>query len=462
MSSSSASARSDGPGRFRFLRPRSVSGSVQLVQQLPRLAAAVAQRAEGELGDVVRRPAAGAGAPVRNGTEADGGGRADHGGGSRAAEPGPVLRGRRASRAPTSRARRRPSPPASRANHSPGRTRTHRTRRTVASSSSQKRSRQRLLGRRSAASSPANQAPWDMNAVTKFEQIGGQGVSLVHFFVAVRQLLALALLLLRVPDRGDGKHPRARRDPVLQLGLQSTPSSLDEPNFQLADVIDGTYDSYIREFAEAAAAWGHPFFLRFDWEMNGCWFPWSEGVNGNQPGEYVAAWRHVHDIFTSVGATNATWVWCPNIDPGGDAPPRPGSTRATPTSTGPASTATTGAPTRPSPDRWRSFDELFSRPTSAITDTIAPSQAADDRRDRLDRVRRLEGGLDPRTRWRKSDQLPEDPRPALVRTVRRRHGLADREPRASATSAFAAGIQTPAYATSPTPTCPAAHRTTST
>ncbi len=26
-------------------------------------------------------------------------------------------------------------------------------------------------------------------------------------------------------------------------------------------------------------------------------------------------WRHVHDIFTRVGATNATWVWCPNIDP---------------------------------------------------------------------------------------------------------------------------------------------------
>jgi beta-mannanase len=22
----------------------------------------------------------------------------------------------------------------------------------------------------------------------------------------------------------------------------------------------------------------------------------------------------VHDIFTSVGATNATWVWCPNVD----------------------------------------------------------------------------------------------------------------------------------------------------
>ena len=54
--------------------------------------------------------------------------------------------------------------------------------------------------------------------------------------------------------------------------------------------------------------------LRFNWEMNGFWFPWSEGVNGNTPGQFVAAWRHVHDIFTSVGATNVTWVWCPNVD----------------------------------------------------------------------------------------------------------------------------------------------------
>ena len=50
--------------------------------------------------------------------------------------------------------------------------------------------------------------------------------------------------------------------------------------------------------------------------MNGNWFAWMEGVNGNQPGEYVAAWRHVHDIFTAVGATNVSWVWCPNVDPG--------------------------------------------------------------------------------------------------------------------------------------------------
>ena len=46
--------------------------------------------------------------------------------------------------------------------------------------------------------------------------------------------------------------------------------------------------------------------------MNGYWYPWSEQRNGNQPGDYVKAWRHVVDIFRSVGATNATWVWCVN------------------------------------------------------------------------------------------------------------------------------------------------------
>ena len=105
--------------------------------------------------------------------------------------------------------------------------------------------------------------------------------------------------------------------PFFSWGSHSipVPGDLNEPDFQLADIFAGSYDAYIREFAEGARDWGHPFFLRFNWEMNGDWFPWAEGVNGNQPGEYVAAWRHVHDIFTAVGADNATWVWCPYADP---------------------------------------------------------------------------------------------------------------------------------------------------
>ena len=50
--------------------------------------------------------------------------------------------------------------------------------------------------------------------------------------------------------------------------------------------------------------------------MNGNWFPWSEGVNGNQPGEYVTAWRHVHDIFTAVGADQRLLGLVPEHRPG--------------------------------------------------------------------------------------------------------------------------------------------------
>jgi beta-mannanase len=52
-------------------------------------------------------------------------------------------------------------------------------------------------------------------------------------------------------------------------------------------------------------------YLRFAQEMNGNWYPWSEAVNGNRPGQFVAAWRHVHRIFTQLGADNVRWIWSP-------------------------------------------------------------------------------------------------------------------------------------------------------
>lgn len=86
----------------------------------------------------------------------------------------------------------------------------------------------------------------------------------------------------------------------------------DQPQLALQNIINGAFDNYIRSFARDAKAWGHPFFLRFAHEMNDRWAPWSEQVNGNKAGQYVLAWRHVHDIFTAEGAMNVTWVWCPS------------------------------------------------------------------------------------------------------------------------------------------------------
>jgi hypothetical protein len=91
-------------------------------------------------------------------------------------------------------------------------------------------------------------------------------------------------------------------------------AGVNQPRYALRNIAGGAFDAYIAAWADASRAWGHPYFLRFAAEMNGNWFPWCERVNGNAQGEYVAAWRHVHDIFTARGATNVTWVWSPNVE----------------------------------------------------------------------------------------------------------------------------------------------------
>ncbi len=218
------------------------------------------------------------------------------------------------------------------------------------------------------------EAPWDMSAVNKFEQSMGKSLSLLHFATPFADCSQSPCSFYEFPAENMESVRRHGAIPFLDWSSQSTPSSLDEPDFQLADVISGTYDSYIREFAEEAREWGHPFFLRFDWEMNGDWFPWSEGVNGNQPGEYVTAWRHVHNIFTAAGATNATWVWCPNVDPGKQmqslASLYPGDEYVDWTSLDGYNWGT--MPSRPS--GWVSFDRLFRSSYEEITTSIAPGK----------------------------------------------------------------------------------------
>jgi hypothetical protein len=85
-----------------------------------------------------------------------------------------------------------------------------------------------------------------------------------------------------------------------------------QPAYRLSRIIGGHYDSYIRSWAEGIKALRYTVAIRFAQEMNGYWYPWGV-ANGNKPGQYVRAWRHVHDIFTKVGATNVIWIWAPNV-----------------------------------------------------------------------------------------------------------------------------------------------------
>jgi hypothetical protein len=86
-----------------------------------------------------------------------------------------------------------------------------------------------------------------------------------------------------------------------------------QPEYSLTNIINGNFDAYITQWAQASKTWDHPYFLRFAHEMNADWYPWDENVNGNTSGQYVKAWIHVHNIFAQNGVTNVTWVWCPNV-----------------------------------------------------------------------------------------------------------------------------------------------------
>ena len=81
----------------------------------------------------------------------------------------------------------------------------------------------------------------------------------------------------------------------------------------LDDIIGGVYDAMLHTRAAAAKALAKPFFLDWGAEMNGNWAPWDGSHNGNSSAKYIAAYRHIHDIFVADGATNVVWAWCPNV-----------------------------------------------------------------------------------------------------------------------------------------------------
>ncbi len=88
--------------------------------------------------------------------------------------------------------------------------------------------------------------------------------------------------------------------------------SVNQPAYALGNIVRGDFDAYVDSWATGLAEYGKPIWLSFAHEMNGNWNPWGVGVNGNQPGEYIAAYRRVHGRFIQAGATNVRWIWAPN------------------------------------------------------------------------------------------------------------------------------------------------------
>jgi len=84
----------------------------------------------------------------------------------------------------------------------------------------------------------------------------------------------------------------------------------------------GVWDRHLRNYARAVKIFGCAIILSFGHEMNGWWYPW--GAPRTSPADFIAAWRHIHDIFARQGVTNVIWSWDPSHQYGEPAPGKVG------------------------------------------------------------------------------------------------------------------------------------------
>ncbi|MGN8553708.1 UNVERIFIED_CONTAM: glycosyl hydrolase [Microbacterium sp. SLM126] len=158
------------------------------------------------------------------------------------------------------------------------------------------------------------QAPFNFATFDDAAQKSGSRQSLVGYFGGWDQAF-----------RGDAVVRSWERGLLPMLTWESRPIAAandvpEDPEYSLPRILGGAFDEYLRQYARDIVATGLPLGIRLNHEMNGTWYPWSEqktngsSNNGNGPGDYVAVWRHVHDIFESEGANAfVIWTWAPNI-----------------------------------------------------------------------------------------------------------------------------------------------------
>lgn len=118
--------------------------------------------------------------------------------------------------------------------------------------------------------------------------------------------------------RAQGATPVLTWEPWYAPSVDTAPAHAShQPPFALTRLLAGDHDHRISTWAGALASWGSDVVLRFAHEMNGDWYPWGAGLQGNTPDQYVRAWRYVHARFAAAGATNVRWCWAPNVPASG-------------------------------------------------------------------------------------------------------------------------------------------------
>jgi hypothetical protein len=135
--------------------------------------------------------------------------------------------------------------------------------------------------------------------VTAFERLTNANVNIAMYFSSWNEPFQISFAL------------GLRRQNITPL-VQINPTKVS-----LSAIAKGEDDQYLVAYASAVRVYGHPVIIGFGHEMNGDWYPWA--YRHTSPAVFVAAWRHIVNVFRSTGADNVTWLWTVNAVANGSA-----------------------------------------------------------------------------------------------------------------------------------------------
>lgn len=120
----------------------------------------------------------------------------------------------------------------------------------------------------------------------------------------------IALYFSTLTEPFQTKFAEAARAHGATVAVQIAPEIGNTP-VSLKALAAGHFDSLLRAYADQVAAFGHAVIVGFAHEPNGWWYPWGE--NDTKPAVWIAAWRHLVNVFRRAGADNVTWLWTMNL-----------------------------------------------------------------------------------------------------------------------------------------------------
>jgi hypothetical protein len=137
-------------------------------------------------------------------------------------------------------------------------------------------------------------------SLPKLQKAAGKNVKTVSTYLTVGhaldpRLVALArtrgvrLIISWLPDKGN--------------------DSVKAPGYRLSAIAAGKFDGDLRALGLQIKALPHGAIVRPMPDPNTPWYAWSGTVNGNRPGDYVRAWKHVRTVLGTVAGTKVKLLW---------------------------------------------------------------------------------------------------------------------------------------------------------